>query len=138
MSLVQGEVLLPASKLNINPHKMELIKLKQLTRVYDTGAIAVEALKGIDLEIERGEFTAIMGASGSGKSTLMNILGCLDRPTSGTYTINGEDVSTFDKEKLARMRNNTFGFVFQAFHLLPRTSAIENVELPLLYKEKAN
>lgn len=137
MSLVQGEVLLPASKLNINPHKMELIKLNQLTRVYDTGAIAVEALKGIDLEIERGEFTAIMGASGSGKSTLMNILGCLDRPTSGTYTINGEDVSTFDKEKLARMRNNTFGFVFQAFHLLPRTSAIENVELPLLYKEKA-
>lgn len=116
---------------------MALVKLHQIKRVYKTGEVAVDALKGVDLEIEPGEFTAIMGASGSGKSTMMNILGCLDKPTSGTYSLNGEDVSTFPKEKLARLRNNMFGFVFQAFHLLPRTSALENVELPLLYKENA-
>lgn len=116
---------------------MALVELNQITRVYKTGSISVEALKGIDLEIERGEFTAIMGASGSGKSTLMNILGCLDKPSGGTYTLNGEDVSTFPKQKLARLRNNMLGFVFQAFHLLPRTTALENVELPLLYKEEA-
>jgi len=114
---------------------MSLIKLKAITRVYDTGSVKVEALRGIDLEIGQGEFVAIMGASGSGKSTMMNVLGCLDKPTAGNYYLNGEDVSEFSKKRLASLRNQTLGFVFQAFHLLPRTSALENVELPLLYRE---
>lgn len=114
---------------------MAIVQLKGITRVYRTGAIAVEALRGIDLEIKEGNFVSIMGASGSGKSTLMNILGCLDKPTAGTYHLNGDDVSMFDKGMLAKVRNRMLGFVFQSFHLLPRTSALENVELPLLYSD---
>lgn len=115
---------------------MKIVDLTDIRRVYRTESISVEALKGITLQIEEGEFVAIMGPSGSGKSTLMNILGCLDRPTSGRFLLNGEDVSAFSKDKLAKLRNRTLGFVFQSFHLLPRTSAIENVELPLLYHEE--
>jgi len=113
-----------------------MVELNGITRIYKTGSVAVEALRGIDLEIEKGEFVAIMGASGSGKSTLMNILGCLDKPTQGTYLLDGRNISTFSKSDLARLRNQTLGFVFQSFHLLPRTTALENVELPLLYKEE--
>jgi putative ABC transport system ATP-binding protein len=116
---------------------MGIAELKSITRVYKSGALAVEALRGIDLVIKEGEFTSIMGASGSGKSTMMNILGCLDQPTSGTYLLNGENVSTFKKEKLADVRNEILGFVFQNFHLLPRTTALENVELPLLYSRES-
>ena len=115
---------------------MSVIELRNITRIYKTGSLSVDALKGIDLNIQEGEFVAIMGSSGSGKSTLMNIIGCLDRPTAGNYFLNGEDVATFSKDKLARLRNRTLGFVFQAFHLLPRTSALENVELPLLYRDE--
>ncbi len=114
---------------------MAIVQLKRITRVYKSGSLAVEALRGIDLEITEGNFVSIMGASGSGKSTLMNILGCLDQPTAGSYHLGGEDVSTFDKTKLAGIRNRMLGFVFQSFHLLPRTSALENVELPLLYSD---
>jgi putative ABC transport system ATP-binding protein len=112
-----------------------LIELEGITRVYRSGSLAVEALKGIDLTIREGEFVAVMGSSGSGKSTLMNIVGCLDRPTEGTFFLRGEDVSTLSKDRLAGIRNRTIGFVFQSFNLLPRTSALENVELPLLYAQ---
>lgn len=112
---------------------MSIISLKKITKTYSSGSVAVDALRGVDLEISQGEFAAIMGSSGSGKSTLMNILGCLDKPTSGNFFLNGEDVSGFSKNRLAEVRNRTLGFVFQNFHLLPRTSALENVELPLLY-----
>jgi len=115
---------------------MEIAVLRDITRVYRSGKLSVEALRGIDLTVREGEFTSIMGASGSGKSTLMNILGCLDKPSGGSYQLNGEDVSKFNKDKLASVRNQTLGFVFQSFHLLPRTSALENVELPLIYSEK--
>jgi putative ABC transport system ATP-binding protein len=115
---------------------MSMIELEGITRVYRTGSVSVEALRGIDLEVREGEFLAIMGSSGSGKSTLMNILGCLDRPTEGRYRLAGEDVSGFDRNRLAGIRNRTIGFVFQNFHLLPRTSAVENVELPLVYAEE--
>ncbi len=114
---------------------MSLVELNQITRTYRTGTVGVEALRGIDFKLQNGDFSTIMGASGSGKSTLMNIIGCLDKPTSGSYKLAGEDVSMFNKNKLANVRNRTIGFVFQSFHLLPRTTALENVELPLLYSD---
>jgi putative ABC transport system ATP-binding protein len=110
-----------------------LIRLQDVAKVYRMGDVEVHALRGVSLAIEQGEFTAIMGASGSGKSTLMNIIGLLDRPTGGTYVLQGAEVSTLSTERLAEVRNRTIGFVFQSFNLLSRTSALENVELPLLY-----
>ena len=110
-----------------------IIKVEYLTKVYDTGAIQVEALRNVSLSIEKKEYVAIMGASGSGKSTLMNILGCLDRLTDGKYILDDVDVSTLNDNELAVIRNKKIGFVFQAFNLLPRLSALGNVELPMVY-----
>jgi len=110
-----------------------LIELEQVVRTYRMGDVEVQALRGVTLSIAQGEFTAVMGASGSGKSTLMNIIGCLDRPTSGRYLLDGQEVSSHGSERLAEIRNRTIGFVFQSFNLLARTSALENVELPLVY-----
>lgn len=110
-----------------------LIKFENITKIYDTGETKVRALNNISYSVREGSFLAIMGPSGSGKSTLMNIIGCLDRPTSGKYFFEGDEVSTLDKNKLARIRNRKIGFVFQNFNLLPRTTALENTELPLLY-----
>ncbi|RJP70917.1 MAG: ABC transporter ATP-binding protein [Comamonadaceae bacterium] len=112
---------------------MALIEARDLTKTYSMGDQAVHALAGVSLDIEAGEFVAIMGASGSGKSTLMNILGCLDRPTSGEYRLAGEPVQSLAPDALASVRNRRIGFVFQQFNLLPRTSALENVELPMVY-----
>ena len=110
-----------------------LVEFRGVTKVYGSGDAAVAALRGIDLTIDRGEFVAIMGPSGSGKSTAMNILGCLDTPTSGTYRFEGVDVSGLDRDQHALLRRHFIGFIFQGFNLLARTSALENVELPLLY-----
>jgi putative ABC transport system ATP-binding protein len=110
-----------------------IIKLENITKTYDMGETKLEALKGITYTIKRGEMIAIMGPSGSGKSTLMNIIGCLDKPTKGTYYLENEKVSTLDKNRLAGIRNKRIGFVFQNFNLLARTSSLENVELPLIY-----
>lgn len=112
---------------------MALLQLEQIQKVYDMGAERVFALRGISVAIEQNEYVAIMGPSGSGKSTLMNIIGCLDTPSSGTYLFNGELVSNMDDNELARIRNREIGFVFQTFNLLPRSNALANVELPLVY-----
>ncbi|MEA1951154.1 MAG: ABC transporter ATP-binding protein [Planctomycetota bacterium] len=112
---------------------MSLIQLTDITKIYSLGEMKVHALCGVSLHIEQGEYVALMGASGSGKSTLMNTLGCLDRPTSGSYLLDGSEVSSMSRDARARLRNQRIGFVFQNFNLLARTSALENVELPLLY-----
>ena len=110
-----------------------VIQLADIQKVYHTGEVDVHAVRGISLEVSSGEFVALMGASGSGKSTLMNIIGALDRPSSGSYLLDGLDVSTLDRDALAEVRNAKIGFVFQGFNLLSRTSALENVEMPMLY-----
>jgi putative ABC transport system ATP-binding protein len=110
-----------------------LIRLESVTKTYRMGKVEVNALRGIDLEVAEGEFVAIMGASGSGKSTLMNIIGCLDVPSSGRYLLDGTDVAKLDDDHLAVIRNRKIGFVFQSFNLIPRTTALHNVEMPLIY-----
>ncbi len=111
----------------------KVIEIRNITRDFPLGQEIIKVLKGIDLDIERGEYVAFMGPSGSGKSTLMNLLGCLDTPTSGTYILNGNDVSKMSDDELAEIRNKEIGFVFQTFNLLPRTTALENVALPMIY-----
>ena len=110
-----------------------IIRAKDLRKIYQVGTTEVKALDGVDVEIEKGAFIALMGSSGSGKSTLMNVLGCLDTPTSGTYVLNGNDVSSHSDNDLAEIRNKEIGFVFQTFNLLPRYTALENVALPMIY-----
>jgi putative ABC transport system ATP-binding protein len=110
-----------------------IIKIRQIIRDFQLGSETVHVLKGIDLDIERGEYLAIMGPSGSGKSTLMNLLGCLDTPTAGSYVLNGKDVSKLSDDELADIRNKEIGFIFQTFNLLPRTTALDNVALPMVY-----
>jgi putative ABC transport system ATP-binding protein len=116
----------------------QLINTNQLVKIYNLGDFEIHALRGIDLSIDKGDFVAIMGPSGSGKSTFMHILGCLDRPTQGRYLLEGEDISSLDRNSLAQIRNQKIGFVFQSFNLLHRTTALENVELPLLYNNSSS
>jgi len=110
-----------------------VVQLEDIHKIYDSGEVPVHAVRGVSLEIHRGEFVALMGASGSGKSTLMNMLGCLDRPTRGRYLLDGTDVSGLERDELADIRSHKLGFVFQGFNLLSRTTALENVELPMMY-----
>jgi putative ABC transport system ATP-binding protein len=110
-----------------------VVQIRDIHKIYESGEIPVHAVRGVTLDIARGEFVALMGASGSGKSTLMNLLGCLDRPTKGTYLLDGVDVDQLNRNELADLRNQKLGFVFQGFNLLARTTALENVELPMLY-----
>ncbi len=117
-----------------SPRRATVIEIHGVTRVYDTGRVQVSALAGVDVRVEEGEFVAILGPSGSGKSTLMNIIGCLDRPSSGTYLLDGTDVGSLDDDGLARLRSRRIGFVFQSYNLLPRTSAVDNVMTPLMYQ----
>jgi putative ABC transport system ATP-binding protein len=112
------------------------IETQDLIKVYGTGEIAVRALGGVNIRIDPGEFVAVMGPSGSGKSTLMNILGCLDRPTQGRYLLDGQDIGQFDKKQLAAIRGRKLGFIFQSFNLLPRTTSVKNVMLPLIYEKE--
>lgn len=114
---------------------MPLIELRDITKSYDLGEVQVNALAGVTLDIEQGEYVSLIGPSGSGKSTLMNTLGCLDRPSSGSYQLAGEEIAVMSRDGRARIRNERIGFVFQSFNLLNRTSAVENVELPLLYSK---
>jgi putative ABC transport system ATP-binding protein len=113
-----------------------VVKLENIHKVYDSGEVKVHAVRGVSIDIQKGEFVALMGASGSGKSTLMNLLGCLDRPTDGRYLLDGTDVSRLDRNELADIRNKKLGFVFQGFNLLARTTALENVELPMFYGQR--
>lgn len=115
---------------------MPLIELREIRKVYVLEEVSVEALRGVTLDIDAGDYVTLMGPSGSGKSTLMNTLGCLDRPTSGSYLLDGEEVVSMSRDERAKLRNRKIGFVFQSFNLLARTSALENVELPLLYSER--
>ena len=115
------------------PHDGVIIRMEEIRKVYDTGKVRVEALKGIDLVVNRGEFVAVVGPSGSGKSTLMNLIGCLDTPTDGRYFLAGERVAGLSRDQLADVRNRRVGFVFQSFNLLPQISSLENVEMPLLF-----
>jgi len=110
-----------------------IIEMAHITKVYDTGKVKVEALRGIDMMVDRGEFVAVVGPSGSGKSTLLNLVGCLDTPTEGSYLLGGESVAGLDRDQLADIRNRRVGFVFQNFNLLPQLTALENVEMPLLF-----
>lgn len=112
---------------------MEMLRLENIYKQYNQGELSVTALNNINLTVNEGEFVSIMGSSGSGKSTMMNILGCLDSPTEGLYLLEGEDVSKYNDSKLAEVRNKKIGFVFQSFNLLPKMTAIENVELPMVY-----
>lgn len=115
-----------------------MIDLKDITKTYDMGSVQVQVLKGITMQVDEGEFIAIIGPSGSGKSTLMNMVGCLDTPTSGEYYLDGKEISTYDEKHLSKIRNQKIGFIFQKFNLLPKLTALENVELPLIYRGMSN
>ncbi|HXX20833.1 MAG TPA: ABC transporter ATP-binding protein [Candidatus Acidoferrum sp.] len=132
-ALIKNSQTAPSAPQESSSARTPTIRIENVYKIYDLGEIQVTALRGVSLEIYPGEFVAVMGASGSGKSTLMNILGCLDRPTRGHYFLDGKDVSGLTKDELASIRSHKIGFVFQQFNLLPRTSALENVELPTIY-----
>jgi putative ABC transport system ATP-binding protein len=123
-----------ALRLEPQPAQMPIVRAQEIEKVYRSGDVSVPALRGVSLDLVPGDFVAIMGASGSGKSSFMNIMGCLDRPTRGVYLLAGQDVSRLSRDELAGVRGRSLGFVFQGFNLLPRTSALENVELPMLYQ----